>query len=134
MRLRVCKDAGGVDVMEDMPPTPPELRCARRAATTERRARARAAPATQVLPLPASGASQTLDFSSQLLFPSVPVDPASVAVQVLVAGVSKSEAPINVVAGAAGQSVTVYNAGQTDARYSVRVTVDQSSYSTTKKM
>jgi hypothetical protein len=93
-----------------------------------------AAAATQVLPLPASGASQTLDFSSQLLFPSVPVDPASVAVQVLVAGVSKSEAPINVVAGAAGQSVTVYNAGQTDARYSVRVTVDQSSYSTTKKM
>lgn len=92
-----------------------------------------ATAATQVLPLPASGASQTLDFSSQLLFPSVPVDPASVAVQVLVEGIKAVEMPVNVVAGAAGQSVTVFNAGQTDARYSVRVSADQSTYSTTKK-
>ena len=92
----------------------------------------RSTKATQLAPLSTTSANTTFDFSSQLLFPSVPVDPASITLQ-LHATDAQTPPAFAAVAAAGGATVAViYEGAVQSAKAIARVSVDQSSYSSTK--
>lgn len=86
--------------------------------------------ATQLAPLSTTEYNTTFDFSSQLLFPSVPIDPASIELQLHAANAAQIPAFASV-AAAGGAVVDVINSNP-NVQSMARVSVDQSTYSTTK--
>lgn len=87
--------------------------------------------ATQLAPLSTAAVNTTLDFAAQLLFPSVPIDPASVTLQLHAGNAAAPPSSASVVVQ--GQQVVVVYAGNPgNVQAIARVSVDQGTYSTTK--